>query len=130
MYQFTPEGCVLTEDEDCLDIDSGLFTVEDFQAAKLNTFKIGKASGVDGIDANMLNVDPELAARYLCALSEHIRENVKVPHEWKKAMIVKIPKKGDLTVCDNFEGNSSLSVLSKVLDRVVIERIRKALTQS
>lgn len=93
----------------------------------MNIFKIGKVFGVDGIDVNMLNVDLEFVVWYLCVLFEYICENVKVLYEWKKVMIVKILKKGDLIVCDNFEGNFLFFVLSKVFDRVVIECIRKVL---
>ena len=57
----------------------------------------------------------------MCTLFDHTHENVKVPDDCKKAMIVKVPKKGDLTKCDNFRGISILSVPSKVLGRVVIE---------
>ena len=58
----------------------------------------------------------------MCTLFEHTHENVKVPHDCKKAMIVKVLKKGDLTKCDNFRGISILSVPSKVLGRVIEPR--------
>ena len=47
MYQNMPEDCVLTED--CLDINTGPFTVEESQAT-LTRLKTGKAPGVDGIE--------------------------------------------------------------------------------
>ena len=75
----------------------------------------------------MLQVDLKLAAGYLCSLFEHIRENMKVPEDWKKAMIVKVPKKGDLSKYDNFREISLLSVPTKVLSRVVIERIKEGI---
>ena len=109
-----------------MDIDTGPFTVEEVQAA-ITHLKNGKIPGIDGIDAEMLKVDPELAAGYLCTLFEHIRENMKVPDDWKKAMIVKVTKKGVLSKCDNFRGISLLSVPSKVLGRVVIERIKEGI---
>ena len=63
------------------------FTVEEVQAATTHLKTDRKAPGVNGIDADLLKVDPELAAGYLCTLFEHIRENVKVQDDWKKGMI-------------------------------------------
>ena len=100
--------------------------MEEVQAA-ITHLKNGKTPGVDDIDAEMLKVDLELAAGYLCSLSEHVRENMKVPDDWKKAMIVKVPKKGDLSKYDNFREISLLSVPTKVLSRVVIERIKEGI---
>ena len=70
MHQITPEECMLTEDEDCLYIDTGPFTVEEVQAAIAN-LKTSKAPRVYYIEAYMLEVDPKLAAGNLCALFEH-----------------------------------------------------------
>ena len=39
-------------------------------------------------------------------------------------LIIKIPKKGDLTECRNWRGITLTSVLSKVFGRVLINRIK------
>ena len=44
-------------------------------------------------------------------------------NEWKLGIIFKIPKKGDLSVCDNNRGITLLSTPSKVFARVLINRI-------
>ena len=56
-------GLCLADDEDCLDIDTGPFTLEEVQAA-IKHLKNGKRPGIDGIDAEMLQVEPVLAAGY------------------------------------------------------------------
>ena len=43
---------------------------------------------------------------------------------WKQGLIVKIPKKGDLTECGNWRGITLTSVPSKIFGRVLIDRIR------
>ena len=43
---------------------------------------------------------------------------------WKQGLIVKIPKKGDLTECGNWRGITLISVPSKVFGRALIDRIR------
>jgi len=52
-----------------------------------------------------------------------IWEEEVIPNEWKQGIIVKIPKKGDLTGCDNYRGITLLSVPSKVFTRTIINRL-------
>ena len=47
-----------------------------------------------------------------------------IPDDWKKGVIVKLPKKGNLNDCKNAKGITFLSILRKILGRVVIDRIR------
>ena len=47
-----------------------------------------------------------------------------MPKTWKQGLIVKIPKKGELTECRNWRGMTLTSVPSKVFVRVLIGRIR------
>ena len=53
-----------------------------------------------------------------------------IPSEWSKGLIVKIPKKGDGSVCDNYRGITLLSVPSKVFSRVLIQRIQEGVENS
>ena len=48
-----------------------------------------------------------------------------MPKTWKQGLIVKIPKKGDLTECGNWRGITLRYVPSKVFGRVLIDRIRE-----
>ena len=45
-----------------------------------------------------------------------------VPKEWVDAVLVAIPKKGDLSVCDNWRGISLLDVFGKVFARILKQR--------
>jgi hypothetical protein len=54
----------------------------------------------------------------------------KIPLDWKKGLIVKIPKKGDVTVCDTYRGITLLSVPSKVFGKVLVERIKDGVENS
>ena len=47
-----------------------------------------------------------------------------MPKTWKQGLIVKIPKKGDLTECGNWRGITLTSVPSKVFGRVLVYRIK------
>jgi len=47
----------------------------------------------------------------------------KVSRKWKRGLIIKIPKKGNLRKCKNWWGVTLLPVVSKILGRIVIDRI-------
>jgi len=48
----------------------------------------------------------------------------KIPRKRIKGLIDKLPKKGNLKECKNWCGIMLLSVISKVMGRIVIDRIR------
>jgi hypothetical protein len=41
-----------------------------------------------------------------------------LPDEWKKGMLIKLPKKRNLTNCNNWRGITLLSLPSKILTRI------------
>ena len=49
----------------------------------------------------------------------------KIPIDWSKGVIIKLPKKGDLKKCDNWRGIMLLSIPSKVLCKVILNRMDK-----
>ena len=42
----------------------------------------------------------------------------KAPQEWIDTILIPIPKKGNLTICDNWRGISVLDVVGKVVVRI------------
>jgi len=49
----------------------------------------------------------------------------EVPRDWCDAVLLPLPKKGDLSLCDNWRGISLLDVVGKVVARVIKERLQK-----
>ena len=62
-------------------------------------------------------------------LLQKIWTEMKVPADWKKGHLVKLPKKGDLGLCKNWRGIMLLSVPSKVLTRIILERLKDAIDE-
>ena len=58
----------------------------------------------------MFKRDPELADDILHPLFTAVWEGEKVPDDWTKGVICKIPKKGALNDCNNWMGVTLLSV--------------------
>ena len=88
--------------------------------------KNGKAAGPDGIPAEALKTDVGTAADMLLPLFEKIWEQEEIPTDWKHGHIIKLPKKGDLSSCENYRGITLLSVPGKVFNRILLERMRDA----
>ena len=53
-----------------------------------------------------------------------IWEQEEIPTEWKEGYLVKLPKKGDMQDCKNYIGIMLLSVHGKVLNRVILDRLK------
>jgi len=85
----------------------------------------GKAAGVDNISPVVMKIDLDITANMLHPLFEKIWTEGEIPNDWKCGLLVKLPKKGDTTNCDNWRGITLLSVPSKVLTRVLLNRIKE-----
>lgn len=53
-------------------------------------------------------------------------EEEQIPDEWRKGIIVKLPKKGNITYCSNWRGITLLSVPGKAFCTVLLVRLRDA----
>ena len=91
--------------------------------------KNGKVAGPDGIPAEALKADVNTSVEMLYSLFE-IWEKEEIPAEWKKGYLIKIPTKGDLSHCDNYIGITLLSVPGKILNRIILERMKGKVDQT
>ena len=87
----------------------------------------GKAGGRSGILPEMVKVGcgDEDFLNLLLDLVHTAWLEQKVPKEWADAVLVPIPKKGDLSSCDNWRGIALLKVVGKVIARVVLGRLQQ-----
>ena len=115
-------------EEDCeqqgiADIDTGPVSKAEIRRA-IKSLKNGKAPGEDMITAELLKADLEFTTDRVKELIDTIWSLEKVPLKWKRGLIIKIPKKGNLRECKNWRGVTLVPVVSKILGRIVIDRIR------
>ena len=96
-------------------------------AAAINSMPNKKAAGVDGIPAEFYKADVGLSAKLLQPLLAKAWQSCVFPDEWTDGIIVKIPKKGNLKICDNWRGISVLPAVSKIIEKIVLERMKKAI---
>ena len=83
-----------------------------------------KKPRIDGIPAELYKANGDVTVKELTRLFNNIWHEEKVPDKWKKGLIVKIPNKGDLEDCNKWRGVTLLPVVSKVMGRLIIERIQ------
>lgn len=95
----------------------------------IKVLKTGKSSGIDNLPPEVFKFTPGLTAEILHPLFQQIWEKEQSPKEWKKGLLVKLPKKGDLTECKNWRGITLLPIASKILTRVILNRIKDVVDQ-
>ncbi|VDP37277.1 unnamed protein product [Schistosoma curassoni] len=89
----------------------------------IRQIKSGKAAGPDNIPAETLKADEAVTTKILNILFRKIWNEEQVSTDWKKGYLIKIPKKGDLSNCDNYRGITLLSIPGKVFNRVLLNRM-------
>ncbi|CAH8472212.1 unnamed protein product [Schistosoma guineensis] len=104
-------------------MDVGPPTIEEISMA-VKQIKSGKAAGPDNIPAGALKADVAVTAKMLYILFNKIWDEEQVPKDWKEGLLTKIPKKGDLSKCDNYSGVTLLSIPGKVFSRVLLNRMK------
>ena len=99
---------------------------EELESA-LGKLKNGRAGGESGILPEMLKAacEGKEVLELLLELAKDVWRERKVPSDWCDAVLVPIPKKGDLSRCDNCRGIALLDVVGKVVARVLQERLQK-----
>ena len=92
----------------------------------LGKLKGGKAAGSSGILPEMLKAGRG-NDEFLDMLTDLVRtmwQERCVPQEWVDAILVSIPKIGNLRSCENWRGISLLDVVGKVAARVIQSRLQ------
>jgi hypothetical protein len=66
---------------------------------------------VDNITAEILKTDMETTVKELHTLFNTIWTTAKTPNDWRRGLIIKLAKKGNLTICGNWHGFSHYNKL-------------------
>lgn len=82
-----------------------------------------KAAGCDSIGPRILKACATSICEPVTLLFNKCLQTSSIPNEWKTHKIYPVPKKGDLSNHTNYRPISLLCVLSKVLERIVYNKI-------
>lgn len=83
-------------------------------------------SNNDQLPAEIFKSNPTLAADILHPLFNKIWNENIILTTWYERNIIKLPKKGDLTNCNNWRGITLLSIPYKNFSKVIIVRVKTA----
>ena len=86
-----------------------------------------EAAGPGHIPVEALKVDIRTNVELLCPLFIKIWIEERVPTEWKEGYLINLLKKGDLISCSNYRSITLLSIPGKVINRVLLNRMKDAI---
>ena len=92
--------------------------------AAMRMMKAGKAGGESGILPEMIICGGKELHTRLLELLRLVWAESAVVSDWRDAVIVPIPKKGNLKLCDNWRGISLLDVVGKLFARILQDRLQ------
>ena len=94
----------------------------------LGSITINKASGDDGIPAELFHILKDDAVKVLHSICQQIQETKQKPQDWKRLVFIPIPKKGNSEECSNYCTVVLISHASKVMSLLLnmLSAIRKS----
>jgi hypothetical protein len=91
---------------------------------------LNKAPGAEGLTAEILKADVDTTVEILHPVLIKVWELETLPEDWNTGCIIPLPKEGDLSVCDNWRGITLLSVPSKILTHITMNRLKPVIEPS
>ena len=83
-----------------------------------------KASGSDGIPAELFKILKDGAIKVLHSIWHQIWKTRQWPEDWKRSILILITKKGSTKECSNHQTNAFISHASKVMLKILQARLQ------
>ena len=83
-----------------------------------------KASGGDGIPAELFQILKDDAVKVLYSICQKIWKTQQWPRDWKRPIFIPIPKKGNAKNCSNYCTIALISQASKVTLKILQARLQ------
>ena len=90
---------------------------------------MNKASGGDGIPAELFQILKYDAVKVLRSICQQIWKTQQWPQDWKMSVFISIPKKGDAQECSNYHTVALISHASKVILKILQPRPQQYVNQ-
>ena len=91
----------------------------------LGTITTNKASGGDGIPAELFQILKDDAVKVLQSICQQIWKTQQWPQDWKRTVFILIPKKGNAKECSNYCTIALISHDSKVMLKIIQVRLQQ-----
>ena len=89
----------------------------------LESITANKASGGDGMSVELFQILKDDAVKVLHSICQHIWKTQQWPQDWKRAVFIPIPKKGNAKECSNYHTFVLISHASKVMLKILQARV-------
>ena len=86
---------------------------------------MNKATGGDGIPAELLQILKDDAVKMLHSIYQQIWKTQQWPQDWKMSFFIPIPKKGNAKECSNYHTIALISHTSKVMLKILQARLQQ-----
>ena len=88
------------------------------------SLKKGKSAGVDNIPAERVQAGGETMIDILTEICNRIWKTGEWPTPWTQSLIITLPKKGNMQLCQHYRTISPISHSSKVMLKVISNRLK------
>ena len=85
---------------------------------------MGKSAGVDNIPAELVQAGGESMTDILTTTCNKIWKTGQWPTTWTQFLVITLPKKGNLQLCQNYRTISLISHPSKVMFKIILKRLQ------
>ena len=90
----------------------------------LGNITMNKASGGDGIPAELVHILKDDAVKVLRSVCQQIWKTQWWPQDWKRSIFTSIPVKGNAKECSNYYTITLISHASKVMLKILQARLQ------
>ena len=91
----------------------------------LGSITMNKASGGDGIPADLFQIPKDDAVKVLHSICQQIWKTQQWPQDWKRSVFILISKKGNAKECSNYHTIARISHTSKVVLKILQARLQQ-----
>ena len=91
----------------------------------LGSITMNKASGLDGIAVELLQIQKDDAVKVLHSICHQIWKTQQWPQDWKRSVFIPISKKGNAKECSNYYTIALTSDASKVILEILQARLQQ-----
>ena len=91
--------------------------------AVVKALEMGKSAGVDNIPAELVQAG-EAMIDILTTICNKIWKTGEWPTTWTQSLVITLPKKGNLQLCQNYRTISPISNPSKVMLKIILNRLQ------
>ena len=95
----------------------------------LGSITMNKASGGDGIPAELFQILKADAVKVLHSVCQQSWKTQQWPQDWKKSLFILVPKKGSVKECSNYCTVTLISHASKVILEILQGRLQQYMNQ-